>query len=373
MLDQGELNERLLCAVRKGNTAQARRLIRRGADIETGDDEEDRPALYWAVRRGDVSMVRLLLKHRPRLDVATGWEDHTLLITALQQGNLPIVKLLTRASTSLLNRPDARGRTPAHVAVQYQAHEILEYLLSVDADCSTADRDRFTPIALAGMTGDTRSLAILLTKLPIDYWDNEQGDERSWSVWNSGGRTALHAAAENGQTEMVRELLGRGAYVRASDNAGWTPLHYACQWNYADAGKELISAGAQPWARTRSGLSPLAASAITCATDAMKLVMDSLNAEFDPERHQARLRDEIDEALRETVRRTRLHLIQDSDRVPQRPRQDRPRHRPHREPPQGRQTFRVRHRRGRLHLSAQPGSHRRGGPARRLLRRSHQP
>ncbi len=324
MLDRSELNERLLHAVRERNTVRARRLIQRGADVDTPDvhgaDDEECTPLYWAVRRNDVPMVRLLLKNRARIDRLTSQEDDTVLITAVYGGNLPIFKLLVgtpRARGRLLNRTNALGRTPVHVAVLAQRHEILEYLLSVGADYESADNDRFTPLALAGRAGDTRSVEVLLTKLPIDYWDNESRGR----FWNAGGRTALHAAAENGQTKMVRELLRRGAYVRASDDSGWTPLHHAGLWNYADAAEELIAAGAQPWARDRSGLSPLAACASTCATDAMKIVLQALKTEFDREQsfatseHRTEFRNEVNEALRETVRCKQLDVVQDSDRV----------------------------------------------------------
>lgn len=319
-LDKSKLNESLLYALRKGNTQQVRRLIQRGADIDAGD-EEDRPVLYWAVRRGDVSMVRLLLKHGPRLDFVTGAVDDTVLITAVRRRNLPAVKLL--ALRTLLNEPNAEGRTPVHVAVVERQPEILEYLLTKGAEPGFADHDHATPLALAARIGDDRSLDILLKRLPIDYWEVGGRDEKH-HTFRVGGMTALHAAAEGGNFGVVWELLDRGAYVRACDDAGWSPLHYACYCNNADAARELIKAGALLWAPDGNGDAPLVVGAITCATDAMKVLIDALKDEFDIEkwglsnsesvRLQNQFRDMVNEALCEAVRRDRLDVGRDPER-----------------------------------------------------------
>ncbi|CAM9734777.1 unnamed protein product, partial [Choristocarpus tenellus] len=42
---------------------------------------------------------------------------------------------------------------------------------------------------------------------------------------DSTGRTALHVAAQNGQTEALKELLCRSVDVNALDTFGCTPLH----------------------------------------------------------------------------------------------------------------------------------------------------
>ena len=56
-------------------------------------------------------------------------------------------------------------------------------------------------------------------------------------VVDSAGDTVLHWAAESGDVQLVRELVGRGCDVNAVKANGWTPLHDA-------AGCELIKLGA---------------------------------------------------------------------------------------------------------------------------------
>jgi Ankyrin repeats (many copies) len=81
------------------------------------------------------------------------------------------------------------------------------------------------------------------------------------------GDTALHAAAFSYDTEMARELVARGADVRARNRRGSEPLHAAvigvpgsAQWNPEHHGavvRYLIEAGADPNAAAMGGVTPL--------------------------------------------------------------------------------------------------------------------
>ena len=42
----------------------------------------------------------------------------------------------------------------------------------------------------------------------------------------------LHTACGNGNIEIVRALVTRGADVDKCDQQGWTPLHFACWWGH---------------------------------------------------------------------------------------------------------------------------------------------
>lgn len=81
------------------------------------------------------------------------------------------------------------------------------------------------------------------------------------------GDTALHIAAAAHQPELARDLVGRGADVRAANRRGAQPLHYAADGGpgteHGDPGAQgevigyLIAAGADPDAFDRSGVAPL--------------------------------------------------------------------------------------------------------------------
>ncbi len=72
--------------------------------------------------------------------------------------------------------------------------------------------------------------------------------------------TALAAASNTGQLEVVKELLKLGANPNIVDAGSWTALHYACTRNspqHAAVAQELLQAGADVSMKTRLGGSPL--------------------------------------------------------------------------------------------------------------------
>ena len=60
------------------------------------------------------------------------------------------------------------------------------------------------------------------------------------------GTTALHWAVRNGDSEMVRLLLGRGANAAARNRYGVTPLSLAATNGDAAMVRALLVAGADP-------------------------------------------------------------------------------------------------------------------------------
>ena len=81
------------------------------------------------------------------------------------------------------------------------------------------------------------------------------------------GDTALHAAAFSYDTAMARELVARGANIRARNRRGAEPLHAAtmggpgaAHWNPTQQRTvilSLVEAGADPNAKAAGGVTPL--------------------------------------------------------------------------------------------------------------------
>jgi ankyrin repeat protein len=137
-------------------------------------------------------------------------------------------------------------------------------------------------IAVAGTTDLTRLLVAianldhgaavdLLNATPSLATDRlARGDEfflaeRLAQVYE--GDTALHATGFSYDPEMARELITRGADIRARNRRGAEPLHAAvigspgsASWNPArqrDVIRYLIEAGADPNAAAAGGVTPL--------------------------------------------------------------------------------------------------------------------
>jgi ankyrin repeat protein len=71
---------------------------------------------------------------------------------------------------------------------------------------------------------------------------------------NAYGETALMVATFRGHTDVVRQLLARGAEV---NHPGWTPLSYAAAQNRMDIARILMSQGAQINAQAENGTTAL--------------------------------------------------------------------------------------------------------------------
>lgn len=72
-----------------------------------------------------------------------------------------------------------------------------------------------------------------------------------WS--NSGGKTALHVAAQAGNTAFINLLCDWGADVDLTDLQGNTPLHYASAWGHVETIRTLLERGSQYSSRNYEG------------------------------------------------------------------------------------------------------------------------
>jgi len=94
------------------------------------------------------------------------------------------------------------------------------------------------------------------------------------------GCSPLHHATFGGQSDVVEELLQRGADVAARDRSGYTPLHYAAFTGASEIARRLMATGADPSARNDSLTSVLHMAAAGGAPD---LVGELLDGGFDPD------------------------------------------------------------------------------------------
>ena len=126
-------------------------------------------------------------------------------------------------------------------------------------------------LLMAIATGDHKAAADLLDTTPslatvgLARRDEFFLDERLAHVYE--GDTALHAAGFSYDPEMARDLIARGADIRASNRRGAEPLHAAVIGVPGSAGwnptrqraviLSLIEAGADPNAAAAGGVTPL--------------------------------------------------------------------------------------------------------------------
>jgi len=118
----------LLNVARVGNSALARKLLVRGADVNVKVSREDtRTSLHAACLSGNVDVARLLLENGADPNSCTSTDKRTPLHWAAQLGHLEMTKLLVSFKANISAR-DKFGFTPRHLAVEKRHDKIMEFL-----------------------------------------------------------------------------------------------------------------------------------------------------------------------------------------------------------------------------------------------------
>ena len=104
---------------------------------------------------------------------------------------------------------------------------------------------RAANLRLAVMQNEMAKLKSLIASgTPIDGADAVSGD------------TALHTATKWNFSEMVTELLNKGADANAANHYGITPLHYAASAGHHESARALLKGGAYKGAEAADGRLP---------------------------------------------------------------------------------------------------------------------
>jgi len=108
----------------------------------------------------------------------------------------------------------------------------------------------------------------------LEEWFSIASRDPDERVGPEGVERLLSIAANNGDAEMVRFLLARGATVNfRSDDEGLTPLHEAIFADSPAAVAALLQGGADVDAKDGDGVPPLLAATRHCLVDIVRLLL----------------------------------------------------------------------------------------------------
>jgi ankyrin repeat protein len=178
-----------------GHAETVKELLKAGAD--PGDE-----ALYLAVMRGNAAVVEALLQFNAEIDIlreSSAFENDCLsiLMIAILGKSMQILKALLSKGCPNINLQSRKGKTALMVAMKAKKIETARLLLSHEViNVNLADDDGWTP---------------------------------------------LMVAADTGLSEIVPELVAKGANVNAQSNAGWTPILLAAKGNHIEVVRMLLS------------------------------------------------------------------------------------------------------------------------------------
>lgn len=181
-------------------------------------------------------------------------------LDAARQGNLEQLEALLAADPAVLNTRNQMGQGAVMLARYHRQAAAVDWLLArhpeltLHEECAAGRLDRvkemigargskhidahaadgFTPLALACFFGHQEIAAYLV----------DQGANVNLAATNAMQVAALHAAVAARSVWIARMLAKAGANVNQPQQQGWRPLHAAAQNGDAEMVKLLLEHGA---------------------------------------------------------------------------------------------------------------------------------
>jgi len=192
-------NADLVSAIRTGDYAGVRTLLRAHAGSANRLLPDGSTPLSWAVETQDPQMVKLLLEARAKPDIAT------------DPAALPLM-----------------------LACEHGEPAVLNLLLDAGADARRVRKDGIAALQVCAGTAPAAVVQRLLAGgAPVDRADTE-------------GQTPLMWAAAHGLVDNIHLLLKHGAAVNRATGKGFTPLFFALKSGNPQAPLAILDAGGDP-------------------------------------------------------------------------------------------------------------------------------
>lgn len=206
-------------AAHGGHFAVVEYLIGAGARVKCPDEGGLCP-LHRAAMRGNLAMAKLLASAGAEIDAAEASSGDTALIVASNNGHVAVVNFLVDTGAHL-ELPDNNGKGPLHRAAQAGRVAVVEALLAAGADRESRTYVGETPLLLAAINGRLDVVRVLLRA--------EVNPAHTMVLPTGKVFVALDAAAQQGHTQVARELLALGVDVCGGPRRGVVGLCLAAQ------------------------------------------------------------------------------------------------------------------------------------------------
>jgi ankyrin repeat protein len=212
-IPSGSEFELLMEAIYEGQTEMAHYLLDRVDDLSRTDDRDFTP-LMAAASENEAEIARLILERGVDVDQTnrSGW---TALTEAADEGSLEVARLLLAAGARVNHRGPNTQRNAVSMAAS-EGHLALLRLL-IEAGGTLNGEDGATPaLHLAAEEGKSHVVRALIDEYEVDV--NAVGPR---------DRTALMYAAAERHADIVSLLLDAGASTDQLDDSGNSPIAYA--------------------------------------------------------------------------------------------------------------------------------------------------
>lgn len=219
----------LIYAIEQDNKELANFLIENGADLNMAEKEYDRTPIFFSIENKNTNITEILISKGANVNAVDKNGVTPLNIAIKEDGNIDIIKLLVKNKADL-NILTEEGDSLIEYAINKNDTDMIQTLVEGGVNLNVAGISSNTPLMTAVSKSLENIVRIFLTKNDI----NLNAINRNWN-------TALHMAAKNGNTVIIKMLIDKGANVDARNKQGYTPLHTAVKNNNLEAANEIIN------------------------------------------------------------------------------------------------------------------------------------
>lgn len=237
MGDPDALNSRglraLQMAIATAHLGMVTLLVERGADVNAFS-RSTAPPLVLCAGLGDIEMLRLLVRANADMHASHPANGDTLWTRAASQGHNRFLRVCVEmcgenTAHHIQRSRDGRhgdGATPLHCAAEQGHLDVVELLISGQADVRAQNRLGESACLLAARNGHT---------------DVVHAVARGVNLVAKGGQHPLHPAAEQGNLQLAWVLFEHRADVNVQDHDGASPLMLASRNGRVDMVRQLVA------------------------------------------------------------------------------------------------------------------------------------
>ncbi|ORX42663.1 ankyrin [Piromyces finnis] len=187
-------------------------------------DNNEIPYLHYAYKNNYINILKRLITKNNESINARDNKGNTLLHIACQKGDKDIVKCLVDNGANIFIQNN-NGDIPITLAKKNDDKDIIS-LLNTENENILFLREAIKKI---GIKENIKSIQVISIIHPFKNTSNTNERKININTQNSKGLTLLHYACEQGNENIVKYLIKKGADTNIKSSNGGISLHYACK------------------------------------------------------------------------------------------------------------------------------------------------